>query len=161
MIKIQNSNKTIGGDGVFVIAEIGKNFIQTKEEKSVEEYLENAKRLIDAAIESGADVVKFQTHEVEDEQLNIDITSPHFAGSDRYSWLTRNTLATPISFWQELKKYCDKKGIIFFSTPMSRKAAQKLEQVGVPMWKVGSGDVQDYVTLNYMIRTGKPIIISR
>ena len=160
MIKIQNSNKTIGGDGVFVIAEIGKNFIQTKEEKSVEEYLENAKRLIDAAIESGADVVKFQTHEVEDEQLNIDITSPHFAGSDRYSWLTRNTLATPISFWQELKKYCDKKGIIFFSTPMSRKAAQKLEQVGVPMWKVGSGDVQDYVTLNYMIRTGKPIIIS-
>ena len=148
-------------DGVFVIAEIGKNFIQTKEDRPVGEYLANAKELVNAAVGAGADAVKFQTHEVEDEQLNIDITSPHFTGSDRYSWLTRNTSATPIDeFWKPLKAHCDKKGIIFFSTPMSRKAAQKLDKVGVPFWKVGSGDVQDYVTLDFITSTGKPIIIS-
>src|SRR5436190_4795915 len=85
--------------GVFVIAEIGKNFIQTEDERSTEEYLENAKKLIDAAKDAGADAVKFQTHEVEDEQLNIDVTSPHFTASDRYSWLSRNTNATPLEFW--------------------------------------------------------------
>ena len=69
--------------------------------------------------------------------------------------------ATPLEeFWKPLKVHCDKKGIIFFSTPMNRKAAIKLKQVGVPFWKVGSGDVQDYATLDFIIETGKPIIIS-
>lgn len=160
-INISETDKLFGGEEVFIIAEVGKNFIQTQEERSVEEYLENAKALVDAAVEARADAVKFQTHEVEDEQMDIDITSPHFQGSDRHSWVARNTKATPLeTFWKPLKEYCDKRGIIFFSTPMSRKAAQKLDKVGVPFWKVGSGDAQDYVTLDFMISTGKPIIIS-
>ena len=145
---------------VFIIAELGKNFIQTEEEKSVEEYLKNAKELIKAAKEAGADAVKFQTHNLEDEFLFVDITSPHFKGSDRYNWIKRNEQATPLEFWQELKRYSDELGIIFFSTPMSRGAAMKLEQVGVELWKVGSGDILDFVTLDYMAATGKPIIIS-
>lgn len=146
---------------VFIIAEIGKNFIQSKEEKSIEEYLQSAKDLIDAAFNAGADAVKFQTHEVEDEQMDIDIVSPHFQGSDRYSWVKRSTEATPLKdFWEPLKHYCDQKGIIFFSTPMSRKAAEKLNILNVPFWKVGSGDIQDYVMLDFMATTGKPIIIS-
>ncbi|HCI03631.1 MAG: N-acetylneuraminate synthase family protein [Candidatus Peribacteraceae bacterium] len=144
----------------FIVAEIGKNFIQSEEDKSVDEYISNAIKLIDAAKEAGADAVKFQTHEVEDEQLNIDVTSPHFKGSDRYTWVKRNTEATPIEFWQKVKSHCDNLNMIFFSTPMSRKAAIKLEQFDVPFWKVGSGDVQDYVMLNELIRTKKPIIIS-
>ena len=147
-------------EDIFIVAEIGKNFIQTKEEKSIAEYLANAKKLIAAAKEAGVDAVKFQTHEVEDEQLNIDIVSPHFKGSDRYNWIKRNTEATPLWFWQKLKRYCDDVGLVFFSTPMSRKAAQKLNVVGVPFWKVGSGDVQDYVMLDFMLETKKPIIIS-
>jgi len=148
-------------NSVFIVAEIGKNFIQTEEERPVEEYLANAKKLVNAAAETGADAVKFQTHEVEDEQLNINIISPHFTGSDRYSWIKRNMDATPVEkFWKPLKSHCDDKGIIFFSTPMSRKAAQKLDMVGVPFWKVGSGDVQDYVLLDFIAGTGKPVIIS-
>lgn len=147
--------------GVFVIAEIGKNFIQTEEERSVAEYLENAKILARAAKDAGADAVKFQTHNVEDEQLHINVISPHFKGSDRYSWVTRNTDATPIEeFWKPLKAYCDEIGIIFFSTPMSRGAAQKLDQVGVWFWKVGSGDILDFVLLDYLAATKKPIIFS-
>lgn len=147
-------------DYPFIIAEIGKNFIQTPDERPREEYLTNAKELIKKAKEAGADAVKFQTHNAEDEQSDIEITSPHFSGSDRYSWVRRNTLATPLEFWQEIKKYCDELGIVFFSTPMSRGAAVKLEKAGVPLWKVGSGDILDFVLLDYLAGTGKPIIIS-
>jgi len=155
-----NSKKIGPNRPVFIIAEIGKNFIQTKEEKSVEEYLANAKKLIVAAKSAGADAVKFQTHNVEDEQLNVDITSPHFSALDRYTWVKRNTEATPLKFWQEIKKYCDEIGIIFFSTPMSRGAAKILEQVNVPAWKVGSADILDFVLLDYLAQTSKPILIS-
>lgn len=147
--------------GVFVVAELGKNFIQTEEERPVEEYLKNAKELVRLAKESGADAVKFQTHNVEDEQLNINVVAPHFKGADRYSWVTRNTNATPVdSFWRPLKAYCDELGIIFHSTPMSRGAAHKLWDLGVELWKVGSGDLLDFVTLDFMVSTKKPIIIS-
>jgi len=144
----------------FIIAEIGKNFIQSSDERSVDEYIENAKVLIRLAKDSGADAVKFQTHNVEDEQVNLSIVSPHFSGGDRYSWVKRNTEATPINFWQEIKKYSDKIDIIFFSTPMSRGAAKILNDIGMPLWKIGSGDILDFVTLDYLCSTGKPIIIS-
>lgn len=147
-------------DHPFFIAEIGKNFIVTEQDQTTEQYLENAKRLIDAAVNSGAHAVKFQTHEVEDEQYAVSVTSPHFPLKDRYSWVARNTEATPLAFWNELSSYAKKKGILFFSTPMSRKAAKKLADIDVPFWKVGSGDVQDFVLLDYLISTKKPIIIS-
>lgn len=148
--------------GVFIIAEAGKNFIQTQEEQSVEVYLRNAKQLVDEAALAGADAIKFQTHNYEDEQLNIDVISPHFKGSDRYSWVKRNSLATPVeTFWKPLKAYCDEKGIIFFSTPMSRGAAQILhEQVGQPLFKIGSGDILDFVMLDYIRNLHVPVIFS-
>ncbi|MBI2639302.1 MAG: N-acetylneuraminate synthase family protein [Candidatus Sungbacteria bacterium] len=147
--------------GTFIVAEIGKNFIQTEEERPVSEYLENAKALVRAAKDAGADAVKFQTHNVEDEQLDIEVVSPHFKGSDRYSWVTRNTNATPLNeFWRPLKVYCDELGIIFHSTPMSRGAAKKLNELGVELWKVGSGDLLDFVILDYLASTKKPVIIS-
>jgi sialic acid synthase SpsE len=147
---------------VFVVAEIGKNFIQTPADESVAEYLAKAKALVDAAVAAGVDAVKFQTHEVEDEQLPLSgIISPHFKDADRYAWVKRNTLATPLDdFWRPLKDYCESRGVIFFSTPMSRLAAEKLERLGVSRWKVGSGDALDFVLLDYLAGTGKPIIIS-
>lgn len=150
----------IGNDRVFIIAEIGKNFIDQEKRESVSDYLRKAKKLIDAAVGAGADAVKFQTHEVSDEQANIHVVSPHFKGADRHAWVTWNTEITPIEFWKELKEYAEKKKILFFSTPMSRKAAIKLESLNVPLWKVGSGDVEDYVLLEYLAETKKPVIIS-
>lgn len=161
---IKNTSQDIWNkirQGVFVIAEAGKNFIQTEEEKPVAEYLTNAKQLVDEAVKAGADAIKFQTHNVEDEQLAINIISPHFKGADRYNWVTRNTKATPLNeFWKPLKHYCDEKNIIFFSTPMSRGAAILLNTVGVNVWKIGSGDILDFVTLDYIRNSKKPIIIS-
>lgn len=150
----------LGNDHVFLIAEIGKNFIQTKEEKEVGEYVANAKRLIDAAAEAGADAVKFQTHEVTDEQLPLKITSPHFPESDRYAWVKRNTEATPETFWKSVKEHAVKRNIFFFSTPMSRRAAVKLEKLEQTLWKIGSGDVRDGALLDFIIQTKKPVILS-
>lgn len=149
------------GQPVFVIAEIGKNFIQTQEEKSVAEYLENAKALVKAAADSGAEAVKFQTHQVTDEQLNITVVSPHFKGADRYSWVTRNTKSTPLEeFWKPLKAYCDEIGILFHTTPMSRGAAERVAELKPELWKVGSGDILDFVCLDYLAATGKPVFVS-
>ncbi len=145
---------------VFIIAEIGKGFIQTKEERPVAEYIANATRLIDEAAAAGVDAVKFQTHEAEDEVLNTSFTSPHFKGAERYAWVTRNTKATPPEFWQKVKAHAKKRGVAFFSTPMSRRAAMRLNDIGVDLWKVGSGDIQDFVMLEYLIGTGKHIIFS-
>jgi sialic acid synthase SpsE len=155
-----NKRETLKPSEIFIVAEIGKNFIQSESEQTIEEYMNNAKKLIDAAAEAGADAVKFQTHEVEDEQANIKIVSPHFKSLDRYKWVKRNTLATPLTFWQEIKSYSENKGLIFFSTPMSRGAAIKLDEVGVPLWKIGSGDVDDFLLLDYVLSTNKPVIIS-
>lgn len=145
----------------FIIAEIGKNFIQTEEPKSVATYLENAKELVKQAKQAGVDAVKFQTHVLEDEQLDIHVVSEHFKSSDRYTWVKRNMESTPIEeFWKPLKKYCDEIGVTFFSTPMSRGAAKILDQLGVNLWKVGSGDILDFVLLDYIAKTNKPLIIS-
>ncbi len=145
----------------YIIAEVGKNQIQTEEDRPVSEYLENAKELVRLAAEAGADCVKFQTHHVDDEQLNINVTSPHFKGSDRYSWVSRNTNATPYDeFWVPLKAYTDSLGVDFISTPMSCGSAKMLEKLDVPFWKIGSGDILDFVTLDYIAQTKKPLIIS-
>lgn len=145
---------------VFVVAEIGKNFIQTEEDQSIGEYINNAKRLIVAAKAAGADAVKFQTHNVEDEQLNISISAPHFSGADRYAWVKRNTEATPLEFWRELKSYADSLHIMMFTTPMSRGAAKRIASLDWPLWKVSSGDMLDFVLLDYLRETKKLIIIS-
>ena len=160
-IKFENFRKSSGETSqTFIVAEVGKGFIQTEEDQTPEVYLKNAKELARLAKENGADAVKFQTHTVEDEQANINVVAPHFKGADRYNWVKRNTLATPVWFWRELKKYCDEIGVVFFSTPMSRGAAQLLSEVGVDLWKVGSGDILDFVMLDYLASTQKPIIIS-
>jgi N,N'-diacetyllegionaminate synthase len=135
---------------VFVIAEIGKNHNNSMEE---------AKWLVDRAVEAGVDAVKFQTHVVDDEQRkDIKIISPHFKEMDRYSWVKQNTL--PFEWWVELKEYCDKKKTIFFSTPMSVAAAELLEKLDVKLYKVGSADITDLFMLETIAKTGKPIIIS-
>ena len=160
MLRIPGSAISITDGRVFVVAEIGKNFIQAAEARPAEEYLANALRLVDQAAAAGADAVKFQTHDLEDEQLDIPVTSPHFTGSDRHAWVKRNAEATPLEFWRAVHAHCAARGILFFTTPMSRGAARKLAPLGLPLWKVGSADVQDHVLVNFLLGTGRPLVIS-
>jgi N,N'-diacetyllegionaminate synthase len=150
-----------GGKHTFIVAEIGKNFIVTEQEEPVEILLGRAKALVDAAVDAGVDAVKFQTHTVADEQLDTPIVSPHFLASDRYRWVLRNTRATPVEqFWKPLQDYCAAKKIVMFTTPMSKGAALQMQSLDLPIWKVGSADVQDYLLLDTLASFKKPIIIS-
>ena len=132
------------------IADIGKNFID-KEGMTIQYYTERAIVLIKEAKKSGATVCKFQTHVFEDEQNKRD--------ESRYEWIKFNELVTPITFWEELKRECDRQEIEFVTTPMSRLAAEKVNPL-VKRWKVSSADIVDNDLICYLKFTGKPIIIS-
>lgn len=141
-----------------VIAEIGKNFVTMEREEPWKFLLERAKTLVIEAKKAGADIVKFQTHNFSDEIYpESDITSPHF-DVKRYEWIKRNTY--PVEFWWELIIFCRGLGIEFLSTPMSRGAAILLNSLGMERWKIGSGDILDFVLLDYIRQSGKPVIIS-
>jgi sialic acid synthase SpsE len=132
------------------IADIGKNFI-SKEGMTIPYYTEKAIKLIKKASESGADVAKFQTHVFEDEHRK--------RGQLRYEWIKFNELVTPISFWEELKRECDRIEIEFLVTPMSKMAAEKVNHL-VKRWKISSADIVDIDLLKYLKSTKKPIILS-
>lgn len=135
-----------------LVAEVGKNFIDTEEEQSVEINLEKAKQLALKAKESGANIVKWQCHVFKDERWK---RSP-----ERFDWIKRNEKATPyIDFWQPLKEYHDELGVEFLCTPMSKMAAEKINPL-VKRWKIGSADIVDFDLLKYVKETQKPIIIS-
>lgn len=142
-----------------IIAEIGKNFVVTEKEEPLKILLSRTRNLIQQAKEIGFNTVKFQVHNVEDEiHPNSDITSPHF-NQDRISWVKRNTY--PIEFWWDIKEYCRNLDIEFLATPMSRGAAILLnEEIGIDRWKIGSGDILDFVMLDYIRDSNKPIILS-
>ena len=135
---------------VRIIAEAGKNFL-TKESDTVSSCLSQAKLLVKEAKQVGAQVVKFQAH-AEDELVKRDPI--------RHEWIRKNIKLTPVhEFWVPLKRYCDQLEIQFLVTPMSQRAAVKLNPL-VHEWKVGSADVTDHELLRYLYETNKPIILS-
>lgn len=139
-------------DKVLVIAEAGKNFI-VNDSPNVDQCLNEAKNLARLAKRAGADYVKYQTHVAEDEL--------HKRHEKRHAWIALNESVTPYEeFWKPLKAYCDEIGIGFMTSPMSKLAAQKVEDL-VTVWKVGSGDTLDWELLEYLGRVSrKPVIIS-
>lgn len=141
-------------NSLFVIAEAGKNFIYKNPLFGIttEECLERAKELVDKAKELDVSAIKFQTHVFEDEKEMRD--------ESRFSWIQTNEELTPYDkFWKPLKEHCDTKGILFMTTPMSRLAAEKVNDL-VKVWKIGSGNVTDYKLLEYIAQTKKPVILS-
>ena len=101
-----------------VIAEIGINH---------EGSLKIAKEMIDSAIKAGAEVIKHQTHIVEDEMSEeAKKVIPGNSNDSIYDIMDRCSLSERDEF--EMMKYVEKKGAIFISTPFSRKAVDRLEK---------------------------------
>lgn len=136
-----------------IIADIGKNFIDsTDNNQTVDDALLKAKRMVFMAKEAGVDIVKFQTHVAKDEIKK--------RSKSRVRWIEMNERLTPFWFWKELKDYCDYLGIEFLITPMSKMAAEKVDEL-VYWWKVSSADIVDFELLEFLKNTGgKPIILS-
>lgn len=133
-----------------VIAEIGINH---------EGSLEIAKEMVDAAQRAGVEIIKHQTHIVEDEMSSeAKKVVPGNADVSIYEIMYRCALNEEDE-WQ-LKSYVEEKGMIFISTPFSRAAANRLQNFEVPAFKIGSGECNNYPLLEHIAGFGKPVILS-
>lgn len=133
-----------------VIAEIGINH---------EGSLDVAKQMVDAAVQAGAEVIKHQTHIVEDEMADAaKKVIPGNADVSIYEIMSRCALSEEDE--AELKEYVESKGCIFISTPFSRAAADRLERLNVPAYKIGSGECNNYPLVKHIAEFGKPVILS-
>ncbi len=148
---IEIAGRHIGPDcPPLVIAEIGINH---------EGDLTVAKQMVDAAQRAGVEMVKHQTHIVEDEMSRVAKTViPGNATVSIYEIMERCALNERDEL--ELKNYVESKGMIFISTPFSRAAANRLESWDVPAYKIGSGECNNYPLLEHISSFGKPIILS-
>ena len=148
---IEIAGRKIGPDfPPLVIAEIGINH---------EGSLEVAKQMVDAAYEAGAEMVKHQTHVVEDEMSDeAKKVIPGNADVSIYEIMERCALNEEDE--TALKEYIESKGMMFISTPFSREAAYRLERMGVEAYKIGSGECNNYPLIKLVASFGKPIILS-
>jgi N-acetylneuraminate synthase len=118
----------------------------------------NAKCLVDAASECGVDAVKFQTHISEAETLRDAPMPPYFRGEPRFEYFKRTAFSK--TQWKELKDYAEDKGLLFLSSPFSVEAVDLLEEIGIVQYKIPSGEVTNLPYLDYIARTGKPVLLS-
>lgn len=133
-----------------VIAEIGINHGGS---------LKIAFEMVDAAARSGAEVIKHQTHVIEDEMsAEAKKVIPKNADVSIYEIMARCALDEEDEL--QLKKYVESKGMLFISTPFSRAAADRLEKFEVPAYKVGSGECNNFPLLEHIASFGKPVILS-
>jgi N,N'-diacetyllegionaminate synthase len=117
--------------------------------------------MIDMAVASGADLVKFQFHLSEFESTAFEKFRTNNFKQDR----TRKDYWDRVSFtldqWKLIKDYCDAKGIEFLCSPFSYEAARFLSENNlVKRWKIGSGEVTNFQLLSYVFGTGLEVLIS-
>ena len=148
---IEIQGRKVGRDfPPLVIAEIGINH---------EGSLAVAKEMVDAAYRAGAEVVKHQTHIVEDEMSKAaKKVIPGNADVSIYEIMERCALNEADEL--ALKNYVEEKGMIFISTPFSRAAAERLKKFDIPAYKIGSGECNNYPLLDHIAQFGKPVILS-
>ncbi len=148
---IEIAGRKIGPDyPPLVIAEIGINH---------EGSLQVAKEMVDAAQRAGVEIVKHQTHIVEDEMSGAaKKVIPGNADVSIYEIMERCSLNEEDEL--ELKNYVESKGMIFISTPFSRAAANRLKKFDIPAYKIGSGECNNYPLLEHICSFGKPVILS-
>jgi len=121
--------------------------------------LKLAKKIVDDAIKTGAEIIKHQTHIPEDEMsLEAKKIIPINANKNIYDLIEDCSLKEAEEL--KLKKYIEKKGAIFLSTPFSRKAVDRLVKFKVKAFKIGSGECNNFPLVDYIASFGKPIIIS-
>lgn len=132
-----------------VIAEVGINH---------EGSLEKALQLVDAAVDAGAELIKYQCHITDKEMVPTDMTPGEISTEKLWDIIKRCELNEQEE--REVQAYCARKGIIYMSTPFSREAADRLDEMGVPAFKIGSGECNNIPLLEHIAAKGKPMIVS-
>ncbi len=142
------------GDGhpAFVIAEIGVNH---------NGLLPLALELVDAAVDAGADAVKFQKRNLESLYAKKYLDNAN-AGEKtlRYLLPILQRVELPDRAYHRIVEYCRDKAIIFMCSAFDIESADFLEELGVPAYKVASADLTNLPLLDHLVNKGKPIILS-
>lgn len=118
----------------------------------------NACKLIEAAAQCGATAVKFQTHIAEAETLPNAPMPAYFKGEPRMDYFRRTAFTEPQ--YRDLAAVAAAAGVQFLSSPFSLEAVDLLERLGMPLYKVPSGEVTNLPLLERLAATGKPILLS-
>jgi N-acetylneuraminate synthase len=135
--------------GITIIAEIGSIHDGS---------IGNALKAVEAAAACGADVVKFQTHIAEAETLANAPMPSYFKGEPRMDYFRRTAFSLPQ--WKQIAKHCTEHGVRFLSSPFSLEAVDLLEEVGVELYKIPSGEVSNVPLLERVVATGKKVYLS-
>jgi N-acetylneuraminate synthase len=151
MAEFNIAGRIIGDDHPpVVIAEIGINH---------EGSLYTAIAMADAAIDAGAEIVKHQTHVVEDEMSEeARKVIPGNADVSIYEIMERCALSEEDE--HQLMQHIQSRGSIFISTPFSRSAAERLARFDIAAYKIGSGECNNYPLVRHIARAKKPVILS-
>jgi len=148
--EIDIAGRKIGPDHPpLIMAEVGINH---------EGDYDKAIQLVDAAVGAGAEVVKFQCHITEKEMIPTDMTPGDISTEKLWDIIKRCELTGKDE--RRVQAYCTEKGILYLSTPFSREAADRLHHMGVPAFKIGSGECNNIPLLDHIARFGKPMILS-
>lgn len=136
---------------MFLIAEIGQ---------AHEGSLGIAHSYIDALAETGVNAVKFQTHIAHAESSIHENFRINFSYEDQNRFNYWKRMEFSFDQWVGLKKHCEEKGLEFISSPFSIAAVNLLEKLNVTRYKIGSGEVTNFLMLEKIALTGKPVILS-
>jgi len=122
--------------------------------------LEKLYHYIDAVAKTGVDAIKFQTHIAEAESSVHEPFRIKFSPQDatRFDYWKRMEFSQ--EEWIAIGRRCKAVGLTFISSPFSNAAVDVLEKAAVEIYKIGSGEVSNFLLLKKVIDTGKPIIIS-
>lgn len=119
--------------------------------------MDAAKEMCRRAKLAGADCIKFQHHLPYEEMLKDTPMSDNME-EPLYDFLLKHALT--LDNHVELMRYCREIGIVYLCTPFSLKAAYELNEIGVPAFKIGSGEMTDIPTIQAIAKLGKPMIVS-
>ena len=119
-----------------------------------------AHAFIDAAAEAGADAVKFQTHLAAEESTLDEPFRVQFSEQDRTRFDYWRRMEFSHAQWQTLAAHAKERGLIFLSSAFSMAAVDLLKEIGVPAWKIGSGEFGATNLWEAMAATGLPILFS-
>ena len=119
-----------------------------------------AHAFVDAIADAGADAVKFQTHIAAAESTPSEPFRVKFSRQDktRYDYWKRMEFTE--EGWRGLAEHARERGILFISSPFSIHAVDLLERIGMPLWKIASGETSNTTLLDRILDTGKPVLLS-
>ncbi|GAB6045588.1 N-acetylneuraminate synthase [Caminibacter profundus] len=115
---------------------------------------------IDALADTGVDAIKFQTHIAEAESSEYEPFRVNFSYEDKTRFDYWKRMEFSLEQWKEIKKHCDDVGVEFISSPFSNLAVDWLEEIGVKRYKIASGEINNFLMLEKIAKTGKDIILS-